>query len=84
MGADTHADLGKMCPRCKCCEMFQQTCETCGGEGTDGHDCGEDCCACLDPEENVRCYVCEGQGWWWLCGCDENGAHRPKGDSNVR
>lgn len=40
-------------------------CWQCGGEGTNGHDCGEDCCACLDPEENVRCDICNGRGGWY-------------------
>ena len=42
-------------------------CETCGGEGVDGHDCGEDTCCCLDPEENQTCDVCLGRGGWWRC-----------------
>ena len=27
-------------------------CWQCGGEGWFGHDCGEDTCCCLDPEDN--------------------------------
>ena len=42
-------------------------CEHCGGEGLDGHDCGEDCCACLFPEENRQCDICRGAGGWWTC-----------------
>lgn len=33
-------------------------------DGYSGHDCGEDCCPCLDPEENMVCQVCEGRGGW--------------------
>lgn len=40
------------------------TCWQCGGEGTDGHDCGEDTCCCLNPYDNVVCDVCEGKGGW--------------------
>ncbi len=40
-------------------------CENCGGEGFVGHDCGEDCCCCLDPEDNVPCDVCGGKGGYW-------------------
>ena len=70
-----------MCPRCHCCEMVLQECEACGGEGVSGHDCGEDCCCCKDPEENVRCEFCEGAGCWDRCSgdCDENGNHREAG-----
>lgn len=31
------------------------------GEG-EWHDCGEDCCSCLEPEPNVTCDVCDGTG----------------------
>ena len=30
------------------------------------HDCGEDCCACLDPQPNVVCDTCEGKGGWYI------------------
>jgi hypothetical protein len=40
-------------------------CESCGGTGMTGeHDCGEDTCCCLNPEENVICDICEGAGGW--------------------
>ena len=39
-------------------------CWKCGGEGTTGHDCGEDCCCCLEPEDNVICDECGGAGGW--------------------
>ena len=42
-------------------------CWNCGGEGVDGHDCGDDCCVCADPEDNVRCHVCRGKGVLILC-----------------
>jgi len=44
------------------CECWQ-----CDGEGVSGHDCGDDCCCCLDPEDNMRCDICGGHGGWWRC-----------------
>lgn len=41
-------------------------CDDCE-DGWSYHDCGEDCCACLHPEPNVRCDICGGNGGWWLC-----------------
>jgi hypothetical protein len=35
--------------------------------GVSGHDCGEDCCACLEPEENDPCAQCGGIGGWYVC-----------------
>ena len=37
-------------------------CWNCGGEGFSHHDCGEDCCCCLHPEDNVVCDICRGKG----------------------
>lgn len=37
-------------------------CWQCGGEGFSHHDCGEDTCCCLHPEDNVLCDICEGKG----------------------
>lgn len=42
--------------------MSEEFCEECGGDGTTGHDCGEDTCCCLRPEENVTCLSCGGSG----------------------
>ena len=33
-------------------------------DGYSGHDCGEDICCCLDPEDNVICDICRGKGGW--------------------
>lgn len=54
------------CARCGS-SMGDMTCEACGGEGTDGHDCGEDCCCCLYPEDNVPCGICDGDGAFSYC-----------------
>lgn len=40
-------------------------CDDCGGTGVNGHDCGEDTCCCLNPEENVECQRCGGAGHYW-------------------
>jgi hypothetical protein len=45
-------------------EMVTVQCWQCGGEGTTGHDCGEDCCCCLNPYDNVRCDICGGRGYY--------------------
>lgn len=42
------------------------TCYNCE-DGYSGHDCGEDCCCCLNPEDNVTCDICRGYGGWWSC-----------------
>ena len=39
-------------------------CWNCGGDGFSYHDCGEDTCCCLEPEDNVTCDVCMGMGGW--------------------
>lgn len=54
------------CARCGS-SLFFDDCEACGGEGLDGHDCGEDCCCCADPEENVVCAYCGGKGSFPHC-----------------
>lgn len=48
-------------------QKFWVDCWDCGGEGMSHHDCGEDCCVCLDPEDNVRCDTCYGKGGFKLC-----------------
>lgn len=46
--------------------MDRETCWQCGGEGGH-HDCGEDCCCCLHPENNVTCEECHGDGTYLVC-----------------
>lgn len=43
--------------------------EDCTGcvDGMDHHDCGEDCCMCMYPEDNVPCDICDGMGHWYQC-----------------
>jgi hypothetical protein len=60
----------QLCEACGCCEMVGRSCSQCGGDGVDGHDCGEDTCCCLDPEDNESCDICNGEGGWMVCiGC---------------
>jgi len=40
------------------------TCWDCQGEIYTHHDCGEDTCCCLYPEDNVICTTCRGAGGW--------------------
>jgi hypothetical protein len=36
-------------------------------EGYTHHDCGEDCCCCVNPEDNVVCDECRGAGGEMHC-----------------
>ena len=54
------------CARCGSSMEFEE-CWNCGGTKFSYHDCGEDCCCCLDPEDNVICDICDGDGGWLLC-----------------
>ena len=54
------------CARCGSSVTYED-CTNCGGEGVTDHDCGEDCCCCLYPEDNVPCDICDGEGGWWQC-----------------
>jgi len=52
---------------CKCGnDMEWRDCWNCE-DGYSGHDCGEDCCCCLEPEDNVECDICDGEGGWLAC-----------------
>lgn len=42
-----------------------ESCCYCGGAGG-FHDCGEDCCACAEPELDETCPECEGEGGWYV------------------
>ncbi len=55
------SEVEYQCGRCGSSIMFQE-CGNCGGHGVTGHDCGEDCCCCADPEDNVTCDICHGVG----------------------
>ncbi len=44
---------------------YWHDCWECGGEGYSGHDCGEDTCCCLYPDDDVICPTCGGAGGWY-------------------
>jgi hypothetical protein len=54
------------CGKCHS-EREWKECWNCGGEGFSHHDCGEDCCCCAEPEDNVSCDICEGHGGFYVC-----------------
>ena len=57
---------------CKCGEELEWVdCYNCD-EGYSGHDCGEDTCCCADPEPNVVCDICHGEGGFLICPNTEN------------
>ena len=74
-----------LCEQCGCCERVFDPCEQCGGDGVDGHECGEDTCCCLDPEDNEPCDFCCGRGSFNRClgDCGDNGHHREDDDPTV-
>ncbi len=41
-------------------------CHHCIGDGG-FHECGDDCCACEDPEINEICPECDGEGEYLEC-----------------
>lgn len=73
------------CKRCKCCSTDWQDCYNCE-DGFSDHDCGEDCCCCLDPVDNVRCDICGGKGGWAGClgRCNAEGKHEQKEVEHAR
>jgi hypothetical protein len=60
------ARMEYQCGRCGSSITFE-SCPNCAGDGVTSHDCGEDCCCCLYPEDNVTCDVCEGDGTIAIC-----------------
>jgi hypothetical protein len=47
-------------------DMAWEQCWQCHGEGG-FHDCGEDCCPCLEPDLNETCEECGGRGGYLVC-----------------
>ena len=58
-------EIDCQCARCGS-SMDYERCDQCE-DGFNGHDCGEDVCCCLRPEENVTCDICDGEGGWHRC-----------------
>lgn len=79
------AQWENQCARCGS-SMHWEDCEQCDEDGMSGHDCGEDCCCCLDPEENMICDTCDGEGGWWMCLSDDEwcNAHPLPGREHVQ
>ncbi len=50
------------CLDCARWEAEKVICWKCGGSGLTHHDCGEDTCCCVDPQDNVDCDICDGEG----------------------
>lgn len=60
-----HEAAEHLCEKCGN-EKYWRDCLNCD-EGYSDHDCGEDCCCCLNPEDNVVCDICEGDTGWYQC-----------------
>jgi hypothetical protein len=73
-----------LCPRCNCCEIIQEDCYNCGGEG--GFDYDNDLQyedpLWYQPGDFNTCDICKGYGSYPICagGCDENGNHTHQHD----
>lgn len=80
-------EIEVQCARCGS-SVDTQHCGHCE-DGFDGHDCGEDCCCCLHPEDNVPCQYCDGTGLWRRCmsspeWCQANPMHGREGVERGR
>ena len=75
---------GKMAICSKCdSEVMWQDCWNCE-EGYSYHDCGEDTCCCIDPQPNVVCDICNGEGGWYVCiSCVRGSASLPSSDDSA-
>ena len=60
------ADAREYCAICGCM-LEVESCWYClGDQGF--HECGEDTCACLDPDEVTEiCEECQGEGCYLVC-----------------
>ena len=52
-------------------------CWNCFGYIFTHHDCGEDTCCCLEPEDNVLCDVCHGHGGWGISESEQENSNEP-------
>lgn len=64
---DDEIDFDDSCEKCGC-SLQVETCWQCGGAGG-WHDCGDDTCCCLNPDEdlNDECDICNGKGEYSFC-----------------
>lgn len=58
-------EIDCQCARCGS-SVVSEICDECE-DGFSGHDCGEDCCCCAFPEDNIPCDYCRGRGVWHRC-----------------
>lgn len=65
-----------VCPHCGS-DVIWENCWNCE-DGYSYHDCGEDTCCCLDPQPNVICDICDGEGGWYVCTNCDSSAEREK------
>ena len=86
--------MDRACPLCReqvSCSCLEdeikfadwERCWDCGGDCVVGHDCGEDTCCCLDPEDNLVCQTCDGAGGWHT-DADESNPRVPKPGMEMR
>lgn len=75
---DYEFDYESSCETCGSC-MVRQPCWQCHGKGG-FHDCGEDCCVCLDKESITEdCDECDGEGWYSICSLiADGGTHKAR------
>ena len=59
-------DPALICPDCGEEKQWVE-CSYCDEYGCSSHDCGEDTCNCLNPENNVNCDACGGDSGSLFC-----------------
>ncbi|MCP4410647.1 MAG: hypothetical protein GY807_23485 [Gammaproteobacteria bacterium] len=47
-------------------DALWRDCWMCHGASCIEHNCGDYKCHCLDPENNILCPICDGEGGWYL------------------
>lgn len=63
------------CGECKGPMHWEECWTGCNDGGY--HDCGDDSCCCLEPEDDMVCDECHGNGGYWVCSTPDN--HPPIG-----
>ncbi len=66
----------EICAKCEG-DLDWEDCPNCE-EGYSHHDCGEDCCACRNPQPNVICTTCDGKGGRFRCYSCESEQNKPE------